>query len=67
MAVKELTTPFHLITPLGLMEAHFLITGGQDGFEWLGFIKDTGEPWCFPNKQVRLHHSITEYSNEATT
>jgi len=61
MAIKELTSPFHLITPLGLMEAHFLITGGQDGFEWLGFIKDTGEAWCFPNKQVRLHRSISEY------
>ena len=51
----------HLITPLGLAEAHFILPAGQDGIEWGCFQKDTGEFWVWPNKQVRLHCSITEY------
>jgi hypothetical protein len=60
-AFIELEKPLHLITPLGLAEAWFIIPAGADGIEWGCFQKDTGEFWVWPNKQIRLHHSITEY------
>jgi hypothetical protein len=56
-----LDTPFNFITLLGPAEAWFYFSAGADGVEWGCFQKDTGEYWIWPNKQIRLHHSITEY------
>jgi len=61
MATKELNTPIHVLTPLGLAEAHFFIEAGKDGVEWGCFQKDTGEFWIWPNREIRLQRSVTEY------
>jgi hypothetical protein len=61
VSLTELNCPLHMVTPLGLAEAHFILLAGQDGIEWGCFQKDTGEFWVWPNKQVRLCTSITEY------
>lgn len=61
VTTTELRTPLTLITPLGLAEAHFFIESGRDGVEWGCFQKDTGEFWLWPNREVRLQRSLTEY------
>lgn len=57
----ELKKVLTMVTPLGEAEAHFVIDGGRDGLEWVCFQRDTGECWIWPNRQIRLHPSLTEY------
>ena len=66
VTTTELRTPITLITPLGLAEAHFFIEGGKDGAEWGCFMKESGEFWFWPNREIRLYPSVTEYRDFVT-
>lgn len=56
----RLDPPIPLDTPKGKSWAYFLVDRSQDhDFEWVVFIRDTGECWTYRNKDVRLETNIT--------
>ena len=59
--MKELTSPIYLDTPLGPAVAYFVDAAGHDGMEWGCLLTKTGELWWWPNRQVRLHKSVSDY------
>jgi len=53
--IIRIDPPIPLTTPRGPAYAHFLIDyGTEHDLLWQVFVKETGESWCIPNRDVRL-------------
>lgn len=60
MQIIELKCPLTLITPKGKVTAHFLIDYGMEqNLHWVTFHNETGECWCYLNKDIKLDQNIT--------
>jgi hypothetical protein len=58
--ILQLNPPLPVETPKGSGFAHFLIDNGlENHLEWVVFLNDTGESWCFENPDIRLEHNMT--------
>jgi hypothetical protein len=56
----QLNPTLPLTTPKGDAFAHFLIDYGQEhNLIWVAFLKQSGECWCFSNKEIRLEPNFT--------
>jgi hypothetical protein len=56
----QLNPTLPLVTSKGDGFAHFLIDYGQEhNLIWVVFLKENGECWCLPNKEVRLEANFT--------
>lgn len=60
MAILQLSPAIPLTTPKGSALAHFLIDYGEEAdLIWVCFQDQTGEIWCWSNKEVRAQKNIT--------
>lgn len=58
--IIQLNPPIQLSTPKGKAIAHFLIDYGfEHDLIWVVFQTDTGECWCWNNKDIRADENIT--------
>lgn len=58
--IVQLNPPLDLVTPKGKALAHFLIDYGMESnLIWVCFQRDTGECWCWANKDIRADENIT--------
>lgn len=58
--ILQLNPPLPMTTSKGQGFAHFLIDYSQEhDLIWVVFMKDTGQCWSFPNKDVRLDANFT--------
>ena len=56
----QLNPTLPLVTPKGDGFAHFLIDYGQEhDLIWVVFLRESGECWCFSNREVRLEANFT--------
>lgn len=63
----QLKPTIPLITPKGYAIAHFMIDYGEEhDLYWVCFIHETGEIWCFNNKEVRACRNISLGRNLAS-
>ena len=57
--ILQLSPPLPLDTPKGASLAHFLIDyGPESDLIWVCF-QESGEIWCFQNREVRAQKNIT--------
>lgn len=60
MAITRVDPPFHVDTPLGPAEAHFICEMGREvDIQWGCFLEATGECWWWPNNKIRLLPNIS--------
>ena len=60
MIALRLNPPIPLDTPKGPADAHVLIDYGSEAhLLWVCFVRETGEQWTFPGKDVRLEMNVT--------
>lgn len=58
--VIQLSPTIPLDTPRGPADAHLLIDYGEQApLIFVCFVRETGECWCFPQREVRLEKNIT--------
>jgi hypothetical protein len=58
--ILQLNPPISLLTEKGKAWAHFLIDYGMEtDLIFVCFIDETGECWCYRNRDVRLQKNIT--------
>ncbi len=58
--ITQLSPPVGLETPLGPALCMFIWEHGAEmDVQWCCFIEATGEPWWFPNNQVRLQPNLS--------
>ena len=56
----QLNPPIWLDTPKGRGLAHLVIDYGPDhDLLWTVFLKETGESWTFPNREIRYDRNAT--------
>lgn len=60
MAITQLPSTFHVITPLGEAICYFAHEGDGDEIYWGVFQTATGECWWWKNNEIRLRSSISE-------
>lgn len=58
--IIQLNPIIPLDTPKGPADAHFLIDyGSEANLLFVTFVRETGEQWTWPSKDVRLEKNIT--------
>lgn len=58
--IIQLDPTIPLDTPKGLADAHFLIDYGPEAhLLFVTFVRETGECWTWPAKDVRLEKNVT--------
>lgn len=56
----QLNPPLPMDTPKGLADAHFLIDYGSEAhLLFVTFVRETGECWTWPAKDIRLEKNVT--------
>jgi hypothetical protein len=60
MAILQLNPSLPLVTNRGVGDAHLVIDyGSEANLLWVVFLRESGQCWCFQNKDVRLEKNIT--------
>ena len=60
MPIIQLNPALPLETPKGSALAHFLIDYGEESdLIWVCFQDETGECWCWRNREIRAQKNIT--------
>ena len=58
--IHEIEKVLMFDTPKGKAIAHFILDYGSEAdLIWVCFLQETGECWCFSNKEIRIENNAT--------